>query len=59
MSVRVRVRVRVRAVAIVVAVDSTWGLHVGLTFQLPYTLCEYWHQVKVTHTLGSKGGSSQ
>ena len=54
-----RVRVRVRAVAVVVAEDSTWGLHVGLMFQLQFTLCEYWHQVKVTHTLVSKGGSSQ
>ena len=56
---RVRMRVRVRAVAVVVGVDSTWGLHVGLMFQLQFTLCEYWHQVKVTHTLVSKGGSSQ
>ena len=59
MSVSVRVRVRVRAVAVVVAEVSTWGLHVGLMFQLQFTLSEYWHQVKVTHTLVSKGGSSQ
>ena len=37
-----------------VTLDSTWGLHVGLTFEQPFTLCEYWHRVKVTHTLGSK-----
>ena len=42
-----------------VTLDSTWGLHVGLTFEQPFTLCEYWHRVKVTYTLGSKGRGSQ